>query len=114
MALQKLTLSNILEGRAEKMFERELKKIQQNIADVSTDAKKKRKITIEFDFVPSSDRTSVEVTGRTKTTTAPVSDIEGQTLKLSYAKGLHNLEMLTEVEQTSEQELNNLIEFGGK
>ena len=92
MGLKELTLENICEGRAAQIFEREKKKILENIADPSTDPKKPRKITMEVIFTPNKERDALEVVARGKSNLQPLSDIEGQSIKISYAKGLRRPE----------------------
>lgn len=83
---EKLTLSNICEGRAEHMFQREIKKTLENIADPATTATREREVIIKFKFKPSKDRTRVDVIAQAQTKLAPISDIEGQSIELDYSK----------------------------
>lgn len=59
--LETLDLNNICEGSLPELFERELQAVLANIADVNTDSRKKRSISIDLTFTPFKDRTGAEV-----------------------------------------------------
>lgn len=54
-------LVSICGGAAEEVFQREMKRMLENIKDPSTDPDKKRKIILEFSFEPLADRSGAEV-----------------------------------------------------
>ncbi len=51
-----LNLLNICKGAVPEIFQRELKEVLKNISDPNTDPEKSRKITLTFEFNPSTDR----------------------------------------------------------
>ena len=53
---QAITLANLANGGAEEVFQREQKKVLDNIADVNTDYKTPREITIKVKFLPNEKR----------------------------------------------------------
>lgn len=56
-----LTITNICEGAVPERFLREVRAVLDNIADVNTSADSKRKIVLTFEFEPTSDRRSAQV-----------------------------------------------------
>jgi hypothetical protein len=52
-----VSLTNLNQGAAIEMFDAELKKVVENIADLNTTAKVKREITLKVVFVPNDERT---------------------------------------------------------
>lgn len=66
-----LKLSELANGGAQEKFNRELKRIAENILDPNTEAKKKRKITLTTTFTPSDDRNLVTIGIEVKSTLAP-------------------------------------------
>jgi hypothetical protein len=58
---ERVSLLNLSRGAAIERFDHELSKVLANIKDVNTDAKKKRKITLEVVLTPYPDRTGVDV-----------------------------------------------------
>lgn len=56
-----LNLGNICGGAAEEVFGRVLQEVLENVADVNTDPKKSRRVTLTFDITPSNDRSVAEV-----------------------------------------------------
>lgn len=75
----KLNLSEVANGAVQEKFEHELARVAKNIEDPNTDAKKKRKITINIDFMPTDDRSSVIIGTQVKPTLVP-EDAVGTTL----------------------------------
>lgn len=69
---EKLTLDNLGNGGAKELFEEELQTVLDNILDPNTEAKAKRKLTLEVTFCPSSDRDSAETEVVCKTKLAPM------------------------------------------
>jgi hypothetical protein len=57
-----VSLNSLNSGAALELFDAELKKIIDNIADPNTDPKAKREITLKVVFAPSDDRTQAGVT----------------------------------------------------
>ncbi len=56
-----LNIGNICEGAVPELFDREIREVLENIADVSTDPEAKRSIILQFDFKPAPDRRSAVV-----------------------------------------------------
>src|SRR5258708_38078634 len=78
MDQETLSLENICNGGVPEVFERELSEVLKNIADVNTDPEETRKITFEFIFEPTKDRTGAVVRFRCKSKVAPVEEVSGQ------------------------------------
>ena len=55
MGENKVSLTNLLEGAAVEMFDRQLSRVYNNIGDINTDLKT-REITLKVKFTPSKDR----------------------------------------------------------
>ena len=64
-------LSKIADGGAQEKFNSELKKVADNILDMNTEAKTKRKVTLELTFIPNDKRDVITVAVNTKTKLAP-------------------------------------------
>lgn len=78
MEMQKLSLFNICgEGAVDELFERELKTVLQNIADVNTDPEKTRKIVLEFKIEPDKGRKMAKVTFACTSKTVAVDSVSG-------------------------------------
>lgn len=71
----KVTLSNVCHGAAEELFADQLQKVLSNIKDPSTDADKKRTITLTFTVAPLKDRSSGMISVTAKSTIIPVSPV---------------------------------------
>lgn len=54
--MERLSLDTLMQGAVQEKFENELKRVLENIMDPNTDYKKKRKLTIDFDFFTNEDR----------------------------------------------------------
>jgi hypothetical protein len=67
-----LTLDSICEGQVPSIFERELREVLDNIADVNTDAEKTRSITITFNIKPLGDRSGAVMSFNCKSKLIPV------------------------------------------
>lgn len=67
-----INIGNINEGAAIDAFNLELRKVLENIADLSTVATATRTITLKVEFKPESDRCKVQTEFSTKTTLAPI------------------------------------------
>lgn len=66
--MQDVTLINIAQGAAQELFEREKKRVLENIADPYTEAKAPRSISLKVNFKPNAERdyAIVEVTVSSK------------------------------------------------
>lgn len=73
-SMKEITLENIAGGVAAELFNRELKAIGRNIADVNTKSKTKRSITLTFDFTPDEDREEVSLSVMSVSKLAPVKE----------------------------------------
>ena len=65
-------LGDFNQGAVGELFGREWPKLLENIADPSTEAKARRKVTIEITVIPSEDRSSAKVLLNAKSTLAQV------------------------------------------
>jgi len=72
---EKVTLANLAMGGAVELFDEELRKVMENIADINTDPKTARTITLQVKIVPDKDRSfgPVEISCASKM--APVSKL---------------------------------------
>lgn len=61
MSVPKVDLFTICRGAALQLFQNALDKVSANIKDANTGVNKKRKITLNFEFVPYADRSGAEV-----------------------------------------------------
>ena len=66
------SINDLSTGVVDEQFKREWEKILQNIADPSTEAKKKRKFTLEIEITPNEDRSLAAVAIKSKSSLAPV------------------------------------------
>jgi len=71
-SLRKVTSESLGDGVIEALFQGELEKVLANIDDLGTDAKKKRRIILEFTITPTESRDMAGIAIATKTTLAPV------------------------------------------
>jgi hypothetical protein len=65
------SLSEIAEGGVQEKFAAEMKKVADNILDLNTEAKTKRKVTLELILEPNDNRDAVDVTVNVKSKLAP-------------------------------------------
>ena len=56
-----VTLSTLAKGAVPELFQEELRKVLENIADVNTDAERKREIVIRVSIVPGPERETGQV-----------------------------------------------------
>lgn len=80
ISLEKVTLSNISNGAATELFDRELTEVMKNINDKNTEAKKVRTITLKVSISPNGDRTSCETTINCHSSMAPVKGVDSSIL----------------------------------
>lgn len=74
--VKQLELQKLAGGALQELFDNDLQKILENIADVNTSYKAARKLTLELIFKPTDeDREIVMVEAKTKTSTAPVNGV---------------------------------------
>jgi len=66
-----MKLSEIAHGALEEQFEVEFQELLKNIADLNTDAKKARKITVTLTVKPNEKRNIADIEFQTKTTLVP-------------------------------------------
>ena len=64
-------LSKIADGGAQEKFTAELEKVADNILDLNTEAKTKRKVNLELTFIPNDKRDAVSVEVNIKSKLAP-------------------------------------------
>lgn len=77
MKVSKVDLTTICGGALPELFERELTDVMANVADVNTDPKKPRRITIIVDVYPHNDRKQCEVELGVTSKTLPVVKVSG-------------------------------------
>ena len=70
------TLATIASGAVEEQFNDALLKVLANVDDINTEAKAKRRITIDIEFSPDGSRQSLETSVRVKAKLAPIRDSE--------------------------------------
>ena len=75
--LEHATLTNVARGMAPQLFQREFKKVLENIKDTRTSAIKKRKITLEIIIVPDQDRHALTIEVKGKSNLAEGSGAKG-------------------------------------
>ena len=83
--MQSVTLNTIGGGALAELFARELATVLANIADINTDAKAKRKITLDVIFAPGEKRDTADVSLKCKATLAGIN-----TVKSHLFMGKHN------------------------
>lgn len=81
-----VSLSDIADGEVQEQFTAEMKKVAQNILDVNTKAKDKRKVTIELTLEPNDQRDAIDVTINIKSKLAPQIGV-GTTMLNDHASG---------------------------
>ena len=72
---KELDLSTMNRGAANKMFNKELSNVIENISDINTLAKTPRKITLEIIITPDEDRDVGKLEVKAKSTLAPIKSI---------------------------------------
>ena len=77
MSVRKVTLETICGGGLPELFQRELNDVMANIADVNTDPKKPRRITITVEVHPGPDRTNCNLELGITSKTVPVVKVMG-------------------------------------
>ena len=101
------SITDLSSGVVNEQFKREWEKIMQNIADPSTDAKKKRKFTLEVEIIPNDDRSFAALSIKSKSSLAPVkSDDSAIFMELS-----NNGVIAMSPEKEEQQELPNVYEL---
>jgi len=70
-----LSLATICGGATDEVFSHELAELLKNMTDPNTDAEKKRRITLTFEFRPFADRSGAEVEMSCKTSLVPVASV---------------------------------------
>jgi hypothetical protein len=71
-----VNLENICGGAPSELFDHELQQLLANIADINTDADKRRSITLKFDFKPLADRTGASISFSVNSKLVPVSAVK--------------------------------------
>jgi len=85
---KELDLSDINHGAANEIFAREMGRVMENVKDINTLAKFKRKITLEFEIVPDEERSIGSLNITAKAVLAPLKSIASNVAfqKDSYGK----------------------------
>ena len=76
--IENVTLTNLGEGVVEELFGEEFYRVLENMLDVNTPAKAKRKITFTFTFEPNEDRNMMRIWVDSKTSLAPLNGYASQ------------------------------------
>lgn len=71
-----VTLDTIGGGALKELFQEELRKVLQNIADLNTDATKKREIAIKVTLKPGKDREAVDVDLHCAAKLSPITTVQ--------------------------------------
>lgn len=74
--MEKASILEMARGAIMEQVNGEVGKIVDNIIDINTEAKKKRQLVVTVDFVPSSDRSVVNVTASAKSKLQPANSIQ--------------------------------------
>jgi len=72
---KELEIGTINNSAASEIFKRELGQVMDNIADINTESKATRKITIEFSFTPNEGRDMGVIEIKSKTSMAPIKSV---------------------------------------
>lgn len=83
---QKVSLETIGGKAAGELFDAELNRVLQNIADPNTDSKSKRVITLTFTFKPGKERNTAKVETKCRATLAGINTVESD-LFIGMSKG---------------------------
>jgi len=83
---QTLKLSNLCQGGAEEIFQRDLAKILENIADVNTPSDTVRELTLKIKFAPSLDRRSAMVEFIGSILTTKLSGVAAMSAKIYFTR----------------------------
>ena len=67
---REISLANLIGGAVEERFQRALNRVVDNVLDINTDPKKKRKIRIDIGFKPAETRTAATIEVGIETTLA--------------------------------------------
>lgn len=78
MTMRKFTLSTLKGGALEERFQEGLKEVAMNIADPNTEARLKRKITLEITFSPNEGRDHAAIAIAVKTKLQPYMEVNGE------------------------------------
>ena len=70
--MKEVSLDTIADGVAKELFQQELAKIAENVADQNSAAKTKRTITLTFEFSPDEDREEMKIVVASKSKLAPI------------------------------------------
>lgn len=76
MKMQNMKLNTLAGGAVQEHFERELSRVVDNLTDLSTDPKKKRKITLTLDLTTNDNRDYIAVDVQAKSTLTPTNATE--------------------------------------
>lgn len=84
---ESVSLVNLSRGAAVELFDHELKKVLGNVKDVNTDAKAKRKITLEVIFSPYPDRVGIDVAIACTSKLSGVNQVTGGSMFIAVQEG---------------------------
>ncbi|MCS8620194.1 replication terminator protein [Lactiplantibacillus plantarum] len=68
-------LTSISNGAVQEKWDKEMKRVAENIIDPNTDATKKRKVTLTMTLTPNKDRSVIDVDTEVKSTIAPQASV---------------------------------------
>lgn len=75
MKLQKVSILQAMQGAINEHVDYEMKKVIDNILDINTEAKKKRKIVVTLELTPDEDRSMIGLSVSAKATLAPTMSV---------------------------------------
>ena len=105
--MEKLSLETLMQGAVQEKFEKELKRVLENIMDPNTDFKKKRKLTIDFEFITNEERDETLFDCIVKSKIIPAKPVvsrlligkDGEGVKVTeYQKGIIPGQVIVDVE----------------
>lgn len=70
-----LDLSNLADGGIQEKVDLEMKKVFENIHDLNTEPKSKRKVTITLELTPDENREVITISSSVKSNLAPLTDV---------------------------------------
>lgn len=86
--IEDISLFNVCGGAADEQFQRSVQEIIENIADLNTDPKGKRELTLKFEFKPYKNRQGAEVTMTASTKLKAAEPISGNIFIQRGVKGI--------------------------
>lgn len=93
-----LNLDQLAQGGVQELFDMNVKKVLENVQDLNTEPKVKRKMTITIDFIPDETRRVILLDSNVKVSLAPVRGVVSTVLAGKNAQGeIEANELLSQV-----------------